>query len=306
MYEDSMEVKIWRVAYPVLLCLFINMIVQVIFTIAVTMVEFSALNDGSVWSYFSAYNFSGDIERVVSENTLVVTLLSGIITIPVALRLMKKDEDAVKYMTVKEHMSNISFYSSHFIVALGVLASAGISKVVTIFPIDNIIGSYENIRTEFASNDLIWQITALVLVGPCMEELIFRGLVYKRIKRYTKNMSAVYISALLFGVYHFNLVQGLYAFALGILLCYVYEKYGTILAPVLLHISANLTALVIDYLPVSEDINNNIYLKILLMIIEVGAMVAVLWRMNSIDDINKKHFHLIEIKYSTEKTQNNK
>lgn len=175
MYEDSMEVKIWRVAYPVLLCLFINMIVQVIFTIAVTMVEFSALNDGSVWSYFSAYNFSGDIERVVSENTLVVTLLSGIITIPVALRLMKRDEDAVKYMTVKEHMSNISFYSSHFIVVLGVLASAGISKVVTIFPIDNIIGSYENIRTEFASNDLIWQITALVLVGPCMEELIFRG-----------------------------------------------------------------------------------------------------------------------------------
>lgn len=303
MYEDSMEVKIWRVAYPVLLCLFINMIVQVIFTIGVTMAEFSALNDGSVWNYFSAYNFSGDIERVVSENTLIVTLLSGIITIPVALRLMKRDEDAVRYMPVKEHISNIRFHSSHFIVALGALASAGISKVVTIFPIDNIIGSYESIRTEFASNDLIWQITALVFAGPCMEELIFRGLVYKRIKRYTNNMSAVYISAIMFGVYHFNLVQGIYGFALGVLLCYVYEKYETILAPVLLHISANLTALVIDYLPVSEDINNNIYLKVLLMLIEVGAMVAVLWRMNNIDGINKKRFHLVDIKYGTKKEQ---
>lgn len=306
MYENSMEVKIWRVAYPILLCLFINMIVQVIFTIGVTMKEFSAIHNGSVWNYFSAYNFSGDIERVVSENTLVVTLLSGIVTIPVALWLMKKDENDVKYMSVKEHVSCIRFHSSHFIVALGVLASAGLSKVVTIFPIDNIIGSYEIIRTEFASNDLIWQITALVLAGPCMEELIFRGLVYKRIKSYTNSMWCVYISAFLFGVYHFNLVQGIYGFALGILLCYVYEKYKTILAPVLLHISANLTALVIDYLPVSTDINNNIYLKILLMLIEVGAMVAVLWRMNNIDDINKKHFHLVEIKYGTGKNKRNK
>lgn len=289
MNGDSMEMKIWRVACPVLLCLFINMIVQVIFTIAVTMAEFSAMNDGGVWSYFSSYNFSGDIERVVGENTLVVTLLSGIITIPSALWLMKKDEDAVRYMSVKEHMSNICFYNSYYIAALGVLASAGISKAVTVFPIDNIIGSYESIRTEFAANSLIWQILALVFAGPCMEELIFRGLVYKRIKRYTKSMTAVYISAIFFGVYHFNLVQGIYGFALGVLLCYVYEKYKTILAPVLLHISANLTALVMDYLPVSEDINNNIYLKILLMLLEVGGMVAVLWRMNTIDDINKKH-----------------
>lgn len=301
-----MEIKIWRVACPVLLCLFINMIVQVIFTIVVTMTEFSAMNDGGVWSYFSSYNFSQDIERVVNENTLVVTLLSGIITIPASLWLMKEDENAVKYMSVKEHMSNISFHSSHFIVVLGILASAGISKVVTIFPIDNILGSYENIKTEFAANDLIWQILALVLAGPCMEELIFRGLVYKRIKRYTKSMTAVYISAIFFGVYHFNLVQGIYGFALGVLLCYVYEKYKTILAPILLHISANLTALVMDYLPISTDINNNIYLKILLMLIEIGCMVAVLWRMNSIDDINKKHFHLVEIKYSTKKTQSNK
>lgn len=296
MFEDSMEIKIWRIAYPILLCLFINMIVQVAFTIAVTMAEFSAINDGGVWSYFSSYNFSSDIERVVKEHTLVVTLLSGIITIPAALRLMKKDEDKIKIMSVKEHISHIKFHSSYFIVILGILASAGISKAVTIFPIDNIIGSYENVRTEFASNALIWQILALVLAGPCMEELIFRGLVYKRIKRYTKSMSGVYISALLFGVYHFNLVQGIYGFVLGILLCYVYEKYETILAPVLLHVSANLTALVMDYLPVSADVNNNIYLKILLMIAEIGAMTAVLWRMNSIDDINKRNYHLVGIK----------
>ena len=96
-------------------------------------------------------------------------------------------------------------------------------------------------------------------------------------------------------LYHFNLVQGIYAFVLGILLCYVYEKYETILAPVLLHISANLTALIMDYLPVSDDINNNIYLKILVMLIELGALVAVLWRMNKLDDINRKHYHLIDI-----------
>lgn len=295
MFEDSTEMKIWRVAYPVLLYLFINMIVQVVFTIAVTMSEFLAINDGGVWDYFSGYNFSADIERVVNEHTLLVTLISGVITIPIALGIMKKDQDKIKYAAVGEHVRNINFHSCHFIIIMGILASAGISKIVTLLPIGNILGSYEQISTEFAANALIWQILALVLIGPCTEELIFRGLVYKRIKGYTKSMAGVYISALMFGVYHFNLVQGIYAFVLGILLCYVYEKYETILAPVLLHISANLTALIMDYLPVSDDINNNIYLKILVMLIELGALVAVLWRMNKLDDINRKHYHLIDI-----------
>ena len=94
-------------------------------------------------------------------------------------------------------------------------------------------------------------------------------------------MAPVYISAAVFGIYHFNLVQGIYGFLLGILLCAVMEKYGTVLASMLLHMSANLMALIMMYLPFSRSIEGNIYLKILCMILELMALAGVLWKVNS-------------------------
>ena len=170
---------------------------------------------------------------------------------------------------------------------MGIFASMGIGKAVTILPIDNILGSYEQVQSSFVSNPLILQIGALAFIGPVTEEIVFRGLVYKRIKGYTDSLKGGIISAALFGIYHFNLVQGIYGFVLGILLVYVYEKYKTIAAPVILHVSANIAALVMNYSNISTAINQNIYLKILFMLIETGALAAVLWRLNSIRDIRQ-------------------
>lgn len=295
MYENSTEMKIWRTAQPIIIYFLVNMLVQVLFTIIVTMTEFYSLGKGGIFNYFSSYNFAGDVERVVSENSLLVTIISGLCCIPVFLVMMKKDEDVIKYDTMKNHIKNIRFHSFYFIILLGALASLGLAKLVTLFPIDDIWGNYEEIQGSFNENALIWQILGLVFIGPCVEEIIFRGLVYKRIKRYTEGMAPVYVSALLFGLYHFNLVQGLYAFLLGILLCYVQEKYGTLLAPVLLHMSANLTSLIVEHISISNNISDNIFMKILLAVIETALMIALLWRMNTIEDINLKNHKLIDI-----------
>ena len=280
MLDNSTEMKIWRCTYPILIYLFVNMLVQVGFTIHITAKEFISLNDSGLINYFSTYNFSGDIERIVNENGLFVLVLSGLITIPICLRLMKKDEDLVCYKSVKEHIRQIKLSKWYYIPFLGIFASMGLSKLVTIIPIDNILGNYQEINNNIASNPLILKILGLVIIGPVVEELIFRGLIYKRLKGYTDVMKGVYISSAIFGIYHFNLVQGLYGFALGILLCFVYDKYKTIVAPIIVHISANLAALVAMDLSISEKINNNIYLKILFMILEIAALIAVLIKLN--------------------------
>ena len=74
---------------------------------------------------------------------------------------------------------------------------------------------------------------------PVVEELIFRGLAYKRMREYASPLMAGITTSMLFAVFHGNLVQGVYAFLLGALLCYVYEKYHSFWAPVLLHAAAN-------------------------------------------------------------------
>ena len=74
--------------------------------------------------------------------------------------------------------------------------------------------------------------------GPVCEELLFRGLLARRLARYGQRPAAL-VSALLFALYHANLSQFFYAFALGLLLAYAYFYTGTIKTPILLHMLFN-------------------------------------------------------------------
>ncbi len=76
------------------------------------------------------------------------------------------------------------------------------------------------------------------ILGPVCEELLFRGLLAGRLARYGQKPAAL-VGALLFGLYHANLSQFFYAFALGLLLAYVYFYTGSLKAPILLHMLFN-------------------------------------------------------------------
>lgn len=86
----------------------------------------------------------------------------------------------------------------------------------------------------------LWaRILCYEVVAPISEELLFRQVIFKRLKNIAPVWVAVTVSALLFGVYHGNLVQGIYAFIMGILLALVYEWTGSFAAPVIFHMVAN-------------------------------------------------------------------
>ena len=79
---------------------------------------------------------------------------------------------------------------------------------------------------------------------PTCEELVYRGLVYKRLRYTSPFWAAALYSSLVFAFTHGNLVQGLYGFIMGMMFCYVYEKYGSVKAPILAHITANILSVV--------------------------------------------------------------
>lgn len=76
------------------------------------------------------------------------------------------------------------------------------------------------------------------LGAPVVEEIIFRGGVLRGLEKYGKGF-AVLFSALLFGVFHGNLLQSPYAFLVGLVLGYVTVEYNVLWAMVL-HMVNNL------------------------------------------------------------------
>jgi len=81
---------------------------------------------------------------------------------------------------------------------------------------------------------------ASLLMAPVGEEIVFRGLClgYFR-KTGMPFFIANTLQALLFGVAHMNWIQGIYAFVLGLILGYITKRFGTLVAPMLLHLIFN-------------------------------------------------------------------
>ncbi len=85
------------------------------------------------------------------------------------------------------------------------------------------------------------------VVSPLAEEIVFRGVIYNRLRHRALERgatgqgqaAAIVVSGLLFGVYHGNLVQGIYGCCMGILMAYLYEETQAFCIPVLFHASAN-------------------------------------------------------------------
>ena len=91
----------------------------------------------------------------------------------------------------------------------------------------------------------LWGIIAIVLVGPIVEELVFREAIIASLLRHRIHRKhAILISALAFGIIHINPAQMVFAFAMGIILGAIYAKTGNIVITSLIHIVNNSLAII--------------------------------------------------------------
>lgn len=77
------------------------------------------------------------------------------------------------------------------------------------------------------------------LIGPICEELAFRGIIFAGIRKSGSALQAIFISGLLFGLFHMNINQALYAFGLGIFFAALREVTGSIIPSIICHITVN-------------------------------------------------------------------
>lgn len=87
----------------------------------------------------------------------------------------------------------------------------------------------------------------LCIMPAVAEELLFRG-AFQGLMRPCGSAAAIFAPALLFGLLHLDLAQGLTAFACGVFLGWLTERSGSILPGMLLHLANNTLAFLTIYL----------------------------------------------------------
>jgi len=117
-------------------------------------------------------------------------------------------------------------------------------------------GQAQNALYSFVQSDNPVKIIVIVCLAPVVEELIFRKKLIDRARRYGEK-TAMVLSALAFGLFHMNLFQFFYAFAIGLIFAYVYTRTGRLRYSIVMHMVINfLGSVVAPYLAGSLDLSS--------------------------------------------------
>jgi ABC-type Na+ efflux pump permease subunit/membrane protease YdiL (CAAX protease family) len=131
-------------------------------------------------------------------------------------------------------------------------------------------------------------IIGMALVPAIFEELLFRKAILNSSKRYG-NGFAILFSALLFGLYHFNLNQGIFAFIVGIIFGTIAVKTNTTKYTSLLHFLNNgyaAMAVILEDNAVAYGIFNNIVIALVII-----GVVVIIKNLPKLKNIKKEDFN---------------
>lgn len=196
--------------------------------------------------------FTGQIEitdQIVEKFTkdygyqlILVTLVNLVIIAGMGLWYyfirMRRDRSPVDYRKI------LSPGTMGMMVGTALCAQFACAIVLQIFAkaFPGIYGNYEKLMEVSDINVLpAWATLFIVAVwAPLAEELVFRAMLFRTLRKGFCFWAAALISGAVFGIYHMNLVQGIYAGLLGLLLAWFYEKTNSLLGCYLFHFLFNL------------------------------------------------------------------
>lgn len=105
--------------------------------------------------------------------------------------------------------------------------------------------NYGNTMDSILNGNTFLVVLYTVIIAPVAEEFVFRGVILYKAERNMHFWGANILQAVFFGLYHQNVIQGIYATLVGLLLGLIYCRYKTIVAPILLHMMINASAFLV-------------------------------------------------------------
>ena len=122
------------------------------------------------------------------------------------------------------------------------------NKLISLSGLAEWSDSYAQTSETLNSGTFVQKLICTGLIAPVAEELLIRGLVFTRLRDLMKPWTAILWSAISFGIFHGNLVQGVYAAFCGLYLGWVMERFATLKAPIMAHMAANMAIIVLTAL----------------------------------------------------------
>lgn len=246
--KNIFKVLIWPIIFS-LGTFLINYIFVAIFNSK----EQGNMTNNEFLKYISTTEYQEKLTSYINSKSILIILITAIIFIPILYKVFKKYK--------KEN----SFKLKDIVLPIILGITVSLIYNIILFQLNNLF-HFTN-KFEISSIPIIVQIICSGILGPILEELVFRGIVYNKLKTFNNYKVSIILTSIIFALFHSNIIDSIYAFIVSFVLIYVYEKYRTLKAPILMHIGLNTTIILMLNLIIKNYIVFNLYLFIVSIII---------------------------------------
>lgn len=174
-------------------------------------------------------------------DSAALTGITGLLTLPFVYRMYRQDR--------KEQWKEkkpLSWRIYVLAAILGIISNQAVSILMNLLSASDYFSN--QVQNSLFESSYWIQFISLGIIAPVTEEVIFRGLVYQRLKRHLNTSVAVVLAAGIFAVYHGNMMQIVFAFPMALAIIWCYERWKSLAVPIIFHAAGNLFAVVLHHL----------------------------------------------------------
>ncbi len=185
-----------------------------------------------------------------AENIHLITIAAALVTLAVlavffAARRKNIFSEACIY--------SLSPLNIPVIILLGAALQIFCSFSLALLPLpESWFQSHNDQNQTLLQGSFLIQFIDVACITAIVEETVFRGLVYTRLKRAMPQFVAVILASVIFGLAHGNILSFIYTSLLGVLLTLLLEKTESLIAPMLCHFAFNGASLVLSLVEIKS------------------------------------------------------
>ena len=184
------------------------------------------------------------VEAIYANIGLILILSNGLTLFALWLFFLIRK----KKLTAEVNLAPFPLQLLPLLLLLGLSLNVFVSFGLALLPEWMLADYMQEVTGVFGSVTLL-TVVAQIVAAPVAEEVIFRGMIFSRMRKAVPVAAAAAVSSAAFGLVHGQILWMAYAFLLGLLFCAVAWKTDSVLAAVVLHMMFNLGGVVLPYLP---------------------------------------------------------
>lgn len=187
------------------------------------------------------------VVKDIMNSVILQTLISSIAASLIIFRLYYKDQKRRQkgFLGLGKEFTWCPPVIWLSVIILAVAGGQLLNDLFLVLRLNDLFPGYsELVEQTMKDQPLGLMMLTIGLAAPIAEELVFRGMVFSRMKEWMKPWTAIIVSSLVFGIYHGNFVQFLFASIVGIFLAAIYHYTGTLWISILAHVLVNLWGIV--------------------------------------------------------------